>query len=256
MDLAYRKVGNGESLLMIHGWGMNSAVWDPIAEKLQEDYELILIDLPGMGFSHEIHPLNLERIVSEITNLIPDSVNVCGWSMGGLVAMRLALSKKVKRLILTGSSPRFVNNQDEKWGNGINECVFRKFAEQMRTDYHDTLFKFLTLQCMGAKDARQIIRVLRKSFEERPIPNENGLMSALDILLNNDLRDDFVTIACPMLLIHGERDTLAPKEAALWMKENARASTDLCLIPGASHAPFLSHADKFIELTKQFLAQA
>jgi len=52
--------------------------------------------------------------------------------------------------------------------------------------------------------------------------------------------------------VHGDRDTLAPVAAASWMASQ-RQDAELLLIPGASHAPFLSHPDEVINALRRFI---
>lgn len=120
--------------------------------------------------------------------MLPASVDIIGWSWGGQVAMRIALDHPdaVRRLVLVGSTPCFVNKEEfmtqAKWTSGIDPDVFRRFAESMDSSYHKTLTMFLTLQCMGDISARLTIRLLRKKLEERPAPTSQTLQRALDIL--------------------------------------------------------------------------
>jgi pimeloyl-[acyl-carrier protein] methyl ester esterase len=94
--------------------------------------------------------------------------------------------------------------------------------------------------------------MLRKKFEERPAPSTQTLQKALNILLETDLRAEVEFLRKPTLLIHGDRDTLAPVQAAHWMMQNLPIGF-LRVIAGASHAPFLSHQEHFIDALVQFL---
>jgi pimeloyl-[acyl-carrier protein] methyl ester esterase len=90
---------------------------------------------------------------------------------------------------------------------------------------------------------------------ERPIPTSQILQRALDILIETDMRSEIERLRKPTLLIHGDRDTLAPVQAAHWMMKNLPVGY-LRVISGASHAPFLSHQDQFVDAVVQFLEPA
>ena len=105
---------------------------------------------------------------------------------------------------------------------------------------------------MGAKDARDTVKLLRKKFAERPTPSTYNLQRALQVLLDTDLRADIHYLRKPVLLVHGDRDTLAPVQAAHWMMQNLPVGF-LRVIAGASHAPFLSHQEAFIDAVVEFL---
>ena len=149
-----------------------------------------------------------------------------------------------------GSTPCFVNKSG--WDAGIDPANFESFATSVNQDYKATMLKFLSLQCMNASDMRHTIKQLRASFNTRPTPTQTTLQRALQILLNADLREETPNIRKPTLLIHGDRDTLAPVQAAHWMMQQLPIAY-LRVISGAAHAPFLSHTDDFIDTVNQFL---
>lgn len=248
-------IGVGPNLVFLHGWGMHSAVWHPVIKRLSKHFTLHLVDLPGMGLSRPAEPYHLHSIADKISEMLPANADIVGWSLGGLVAMRIALDKPdlVRRLVLMSATPCFVNKSD--WDAGIAAEIFNRFARNVDADYHNTMTQFLTLQCMGAKDARATVKLLRKKFSERPVPTSQTLHKALNILLETDLRPEVDRLRKPTLLIHGDRDTLAPVQAAHWMMQNLPMGY-LRVMAGASHAPFLSHEEQFAEALIQFLEPA
>jgi len=245
-------IGQGQPLVMLHGWGMHSGVWQPLVKKLSAQYMLYLVDLPGMGNSRPIEPYHLHALADEVAQVIPGVSDVLGWSLGGLVAQRIALNQpdRIRRLILVGSTPCFVNKSD--WDAGIDPANFESFAAAVNSDYKATILQFLTLQCMKADDARSTLKQLRASFETRPTPTQTTLQRALQILLDSDLRAEVSSIRKPTLLIHGDRDTLAPVQAAHWMMQQL-PNGFLRVMSGSAHAPFLSHSEQFIAALNQFL---
>lgn len=250
--------GNGANLVLLHGWGMSGAVWQPIVKALSKSFTLHIVDLPGMGLSRPTEPYHLHSIAEKVVEMLPANADMVGWSWGGQVAMRIAMDQPdaVRRLVLVGSTPCFVNKEEfmtqSEWTSGIAPDVFKRFAESMDQDYHKTLTQFLTLQCMGDIGARLTVRLLRSKLQERPAPTSQTLQRALDILLETDLRTEVPRLRKPTLLIHGDRDTLAPVQAAHWMVQNLPVAY-LRVISGASHAPFLSHQHQFIDAVSQFL---
>lgn len=245
-------VGQGQPLVMLHGWGMHSGVWQHLVKTLSEKYMLYLVDLPGMGGSRTIEPYHLHTVADEVAEVIPGVADILGWSLGGLVAQRIALNQpdRVRRLVLVGTTPCFVAK--DGWENAVSSLHLREFADNVNKDYKTAMLKFLTLQCMRAKDARSTIRQLRASFEEKPMPTQSTLNRSLNILLEADLRASVLHLRRPTLLIHGDRDTLAPVAAAHWMAKNLPMAY-LRVMAGASHAPFLSHTEQFTNALEQFL---
>ena len=251
MSLHVETLGEGSDLVMLHGWGMHAGIWQPVKNQLAENYRLHLVDLPGMGNSEGIAPYTLENLVDVLSAQFSGGVAVCGWSMGGLVAMQWALSRsqQVHKLALIGATPKFVKSKT--WSLGIELEVFRQFAEDVALKYEDTLGRFLALQAYGGETDRASLRVLREHFFERPSPAPDILMSGLNILLDTDLREAISKINIPTLVVHGQYDKLAPIQAGHWLAETL---PDSHWRPhkGASHAPFISHPSWFIDTLKEF----
>ncbi len=251
-------VGQGEPLVLLHGWGMNSAVWQRVVKPLSVHRRLYLVDLPGMGNSQTVSPYTLDRLAGAVAEVIPGVSDVLGWSLGGLVAQRIALDQpeRVRRLILVGTSPCFVSKNN--WEHGISAQHFQQFSAKFEQDFKATLFNFLTLQCMHAKDARATIKQLRTEFEAKSSPSQDALNQSLQILLNTDLRTEINLMRQPTLVIHGDRDTLAPVAGAHWLTSELNKAqlnqAKLRVIAGAAHAPFLSHADAFCDAVIEFTA--
>lgn len=245
-------VGQGKPLVMLHGWGMHSGVWQPLVKKLSQHYMLYLIDLPGMGNSRPIDPCHVHSVAEEVAEVIPGVSDILGWSMGGLIAQQIALNQpdRIRRLVLVGSSPRFINQ--DGWELGISTRDFQDFADKINNDYQQTILQFLTLQCMKAKNARETVKILRETLALKPAPTQATLERTLNILLQTDLRESVPNIHKPTLLIHGDRDTLAPVQAAHWMMKQLPKGF-LRVMSGAAHAPFLSHSEQFVEALEQFL---
>ncbi|HEX5539691.1 MAG TPA: pimeloyl-ACP methyl ester esterase BioH [Methylophilaceae bacterium] len=258
MHLHTDTYGSGPNLVLIHGWGMHGGVWQPLVKKLSAYFCLHVIDLPGMGYSKPLEPGHLHAVAEKVAEMLPADADICGWSLGGLVAMRLAMTHPdlVRRLVLVGVTPCFTNraasSQQLGWSDGMDANVFQQFAKQVGQDYQATLIKFLTLQCMGADNARATIKQLREQFASRPVPTMESLQKALRILLDNDLRDEIENLRKPVLLLHGDRDNLAPVQAAQWLAQHLPFGR-LRVIAGAAHAPFLSHPEQFTEALVQFL---
>ena len=86
--------GSGIPLVFIHGWGLNSAVWQPSIEVLKEKFEVITVDLPGFGSNveHSLSPYTLAKVVTLVQQAVAKPAVYIGWSLGGLVACEIALN--------------------------------------------------------------------------------------------------------------------------------------------------------------------
>ncbi len=240
MSLFHRRLGYGPDLVLLHGWGMNSAVWQPIVPGLAERFRLTVIELPGHGASAPARAADLAEWAAMCLAVAPDSAHWLGWSLGGQVALRAALSApmRVNGLSLVATTPRFVQGHD--WPCAMAVETFEQFAAGLHRDPAATLSRFLGLQVKGAEHGRETLRLLRAELAQRPRPSEAGLAQGLDLLLTNDLRAELKYLTCPSHWLFGARDTLVPPSMQARLP-GYLAAADIEQIPGAGHAPFLSH---------------
>ena len=241
-----------QALVLLHGWGLHGGIWADTSTRMPAHLTTLTPDLPGYGDVATVSPYNAETLADALAAALPDHAAVCGWSLGGMVALALAARHphKVNRLILVATNPAFVTRPD--WPHGLAPEVLAEFAQSLADDYKATLLRFLSLQARGGDQARAVIEHLRGSVFLRGEPRSTTLAAGLDLLRDVDLRDTVEKVHCPVLVMHGTHDKLCPPEAGRWLAEklpNAR----LALNPHAAHAPFLSHPDWFTSTLKDFL---
>jgi pimeloyl-[acyl-carrier protein] methyl ester esterase len=251
------KYGSGAPLLLIHGWGMHGGMWGSVVEKLAEQFCVYVVDLPGHGQSSQDGWLakqsrTLDEMVSALTEQFTMPLTVCGWSLGGQIALRWAAREplKVQHLILVASTPCFVKRED--WSCAMAAETLAGFAAVLTDNYAQTLWRFLALQVRGSDNERELLVSLRAALFSRGEPNQSALQAGLEILRDCDLRDSLTNITQPTLVIAGERDALTPPDASRYMATQL-PNAALALIDGAAHAPFLSHPEFFVGQLRSFL---
>ncbi|SFQ05509.1 carboxylesterase BioH (pimeloyl-CoA synthesis) [Nitrosomonas cryotolerans] len=238
-------LGQGPDLVLLHGWAMHGGIWGGVRDRLAACYRLHLVDLPGHGFSPVGEFGTLEHIVELVTAVLPENGIVCGWSLGGQIAIELALREplRVKALALVATTPCFVNRVDWQWG--MDKKILQLFMENLVQNYAATINRFLTLQVSGEVDVTATLAQLRKNFFRRNQPDHEALQQGLEILLTSDLREKLTAITQPVLLLHGENDVVTSPAAARWMHAQLPDSK-LVMLPHCGHAPFLSYPEQFI----------
>jgi pimeloyl-[acyl-carrier protein] methyl ester esterase len=237
MALHVESKGSGRDLVLLHGWGMNAGVWHDIAHELAPYFRTHCVDVPGHGASLG-ECCTLGAVADALAVALPKRVIVCGWSLGGQVALSWAqhAPRQVERLVLMSSTPRFVNGT--QWKYGIDAAVFDGFARDLTADCHAAMQRFLVLQTQGDVHARELLRRLRGQLSAREQPGAAALAAALRILQLTDLRDTLPRITQPALIVHGERDAIAPVAAAQYLQRSLPHAA-LEVIAGAAHAPFV-----------------
>ncbi|HBN90748.1 MAG: pimeloyl-[acyl-carrier protein] methyl ester esterase [Alteromonadaceae bacterium] len=231
------------TLVLLHGWGMNQGVWRSVTSQFEHKVSLLTPDLPGFGLSQQYPiPYQLNAVIELLAEQIPDDSYLCGWSLGGLLAISLAkrFPHKVKQLGLVAASPCFV--ADAHWP-GMAEHVLQQFAQALSNNLTQTIERFLAIQAMGSSNAREDIKALRQAIMAYPAAQPEAVVGALQ-LLKLDLRAEFAALTQPISGIFGRLDALVPADvvdALQLLNRNAQLS----VIEHASHAPFISHPEAF-----------
>jgi len=245
-------IGQGPSLVLIHGWALHGGVFAPLVSRLSSRFQLHLVDLPGHGHSRDDDtPLALPHVVSQIAAATPPAVWV-GWSLGGLFALHAAASQpQVRALAMIAATPRFVRG--EQWPNAVEADVFAQFGEDLARDYRGTLERFLALDTIGSEHARAELRTLKQALVERGEPAPRALQEGLQLLRRTDLRRALASLDKPSLWLAGQRDRLVPA-AGMHDAASLAARAQVQTIAGGGHAPFLGHADLVAAQLEQFVA--
>lgn len=250
MSLYCHQVGTGPPLVLLHGWGMNAAVWRPLLSDLAQCFSVNAIELPGHGASPVASTASLAEWAASCTAAAPPRAHWVGWSLGGQVALRAALDHpaRISGLSLIATTPRFVQGPD--WPCAMPVDSLQGFADALTDDQEGTLQRFLGLQVRGTAQARDTLRTLHAELSERPPGSYSGLVQGLDLLVQTDLRAELRRLACPTHWLFGSRDTLVPSVVRERVKM-LLPEADCMLFENAGHAPFLSdHAAGLAWLTQ------
>ncbi|RTE65092.1 alpha/beta fold hydrolase [Amphritea opalescens] len=239
------------SLVLLHGWGMHSGVWQTLIPELQQTYQVTVIDLPGLGRSAECLPevYDLDAVVARLAEVAPPSAIWLGWSLGGIIAMAFAqrCADRVEGVITLGSSPCFVERDD--WPFGMAEAIYQQFEHDLLANPEKTLQRFNRLQVHGSDTARADLKRLKQIVSEVQ-PTKRGLSDSL-ALLRQDYRELYRAIHLPTLHLLCELDTLAPVNMAETLAIfQPQAKVDRLI--NQSHVGFLSAPESVADKIRQF----
>lgn len=245
-DLSITRSGKGKAIILLHGWGMNASIFDPLCEDLNQYGQVYRVDLPGYGSSRWDSALSFEDQTAQIVAQIPEGTLI-GWSMGGLYATEMLRQNpgQYERLILIASNPCFV--QRPGWLCAVKESVFDDFARELDRGWAVTIRRFLSLQMLGNENAREIIRGLMVQIEKTGQPDAEALKFGLALLKHADARPVLANCEIPIHMILGGRDAMVPSSLARDIgKVNAKIQVEL--IASAAHTPFISHTEQVVSM--------
>ncbi|ANZ22726.1 hypothetical protein ATN01_02705 [Buchnera aphidicola (Diuraphis noxia)] len=240
----YNIAGKGKkNIILLSGWGLHSKIWLFIIKELQFFFKFYLIDLPGFGKNKKLFPMKIDQIVEILHDHMPKKSIWMGWSMGGLIASKLALSypKDILAVVTVASSPCFIEKPN--WP-GIKKNTVQYFYENLKKNYYRTIDNFLNLQITNKKQYIKDINILKKILFSEEKPSLNFLQNNLEIILYVDLRLEMNLLEVPLLRIYGALDSLVPKKIVKIL-DKKWPNTNSSIIKKAAHMPFISHKKEF-----------
>lgn len=237
-----------ERLVLLHGFTQTGRSWDPLREALGTRFEVLTPELPGHGERAHVRAGLWEAAAVVGEECGP--ANYLGYSMGGRVALHLALTRPdlVRRLVLVGATPGIEDDGERAARRASDEALARTVEAEGVTAFLERwlaqpMFAGLTAEAVGL-DAR--------------LDNDAaGLAASLRRMgtgVQEPLWHRLAELRMPVLLVAGERDD-AFAELALRIGAWIGGAATLALVPGAGHACHLERPDAFLGLVLSFLVE-
>lgn len=222
-----------DQLILLPGWGLGSAPLEPLREALLEQ-------APHLNVQIEPLPTDADAAtwLDELDDNIPHDAWIAGWSLGGMLAARLAARRGVscRGLISIASNPSFQQRSD--WPDAMPAETLAAFRQGLAADCAATLQRFDLLASQG--DSAQ--RALRRQLQGmRSAADEGVLAAGLECLAQLDGRAALTTWQGPQLHLFAEQDVLVPITAAQATRQHL-PQAHIEVIEQASHAAPFSHA--------------
>jgi pimeloyl-[acyl-carrier protein] methyl ester esterase len=256
--LAWRESGEGLPLVLLHGWSMSSVVFPEVRGHLDRQRRVLAPDLAGHGRSAPAADYGLAALARDLEQWLAaldcPQVDLLGWSLGGQVALELALGGRVavRRLILVAATPRFMAAED--WPHGLPPGQVRAMARDLRRNYQRTLGEFFKLQFAGEDLSGGRLRQIL-AFAVRPVapPPLEVALATLETLRRTDLRPRLDDLRIPTLVHQGNLDTITLPGAGKALADLLPCAR-LASVPGVGHAPFFSDPQAAARIWQEFLA--
>ncbi|PCJ96902.1 MAG: alpha/beta hydrolase [Flavobacteriaceae bacterium] len=214
VKIYYEVHGEGEPLLMLHGFAVSGKLWSAWIDDLSKKYKLIIPDLRGHGNSTNpsevfTHKLAANDMCGLMDHLKIDRFKAIGYSSGAMTLIHMATmdTTRISSMIFIGGTPYFTVEAN---------------AGQVAASYEYWKGFMEPLQPRG----EQQIRMLIKQF--------NDMATNVDDM--NFTAPYLATITCPTLIIHGDRDEYFDIDVPVSMYK-AIPNAYLWVIPKGAHDP-------------------
>lgn len=242
IELSYSIEGEGDAVVLLHGWGCDKSIWKSSIEALRSNFRVVAVDFAGFGASEEPKTIwGVEEYTCSVEALLKElniqSPTLVGHSFGGRVSILYASRNEVKSVVLTdaaGVKPR------------------RSFSYYRKVYTYKLLKRALPL-LIGEKKAQMLLDQRRAKAGSSDYNRATPMMRAiLSKCVNEDLCYAMPKISAPTLLFWGDMDTATPISDAHKMAKLI-PDAGLVVAEGAGHFAFLEQAELWCGALKSFL---
>ncbi|MBR4580948.1 MAG: alpha/beta hydrolase [Lachnospiraceae bacterium] len=245
-NICYKFTGDGEkTAVILQGWGTDLAVYDSVANSINEKYRVLQFDLPGFGGSDEPREAwNVDRFADFFCKLTEalgiKKMTLIGHSYGGRMIIKLAarenLPFEIERIVLIDSAgvmPR------------------RSFKQKMKIRRYKVLKKIFNMKAVYFLFP-ELVDDWRSRQGSADYRNASSMMrQCLVMAVNEDLTDLLPKIKQETLLIWGDKDTATPISDAHVMEEKI-PNSGLCVLEGTGHFSFLEKPTQFRAIMRTY----
>jgi 2-succinyl-6-hydroxy-2,4-cyclohexadiene-1-carboxylate synthase len=194
-----------ESVVLLHGFGGTGRSWDDVIAHLPKRYRPFALDLPGHGKQVDARrPISFETCVRSVLERAPERFVLAGYSMGGRVALHIALAapERIERLVLVSTTAGIVDARER----AARKKLDRRLAEEIEQGSIESFSERWRSQAMFANDPPEVDRLARAEHaRNRP----DGLAAALRGAGTGEMRslwDRLVEIELSTTVVAGRRD--------------------------------------------------
>jgi non-heme chloroperoxidase len=264
IELYYEDHGSGPTVLLIHGWPVDSRSWEPqLHPLLAAGYRVVTYDRRGFGRSsrpttgYDFNTL-ADDLDTVLTRLDLHDVTLVGFSLGTGEMARYIGTRGTERLkscvFIESLAPSFVKSEENP--QGVDEAAVAGVQQAILDDrpawLTGLLADFLNLDdYLGTRVSEETVRNLwNAGAEASPYATWACVPTWLD-----DYQEDIKRIDVPTLVLHGTADRILSIEGQGRRLHAALPETQLVEIDGGPHVMCVSHAAEVNEALLAFLKE-
>jgi 2-succinyl-6-hydroxy-2,4-cyclohexadiene-1-carboxylate synthase len=227
-----------ESLVLLHGFGGTCHAWDRVIAQLDpERYRPLALDLPGHGEAASYAgPITLAACVEAVLAVSPERFALCGYSLGGRVALGVALAapERVSRLILVSSSPG-IEDADER---AQRKAADEELAEDLERAPFEEFIERWQAQPLFAEDPREVSLLAREDQRRNSPLALAAAMRGLGAGAMQPLWEQLSSLKMPVAIVAGNHDQKYKRLGELMLKRLTEGQ--LIIVPGGHRLPLES----------------
>ena len=251
-EICYKIEGNGEDrVLLLHGWGCDMKMMQPVADALKTDHRIMMVDFPGHGeSSRPPEPWGVPEYASCILELLERQsfipCSVIAHSFGCRIAAWIAAENPevFSRIVFTGGAGIRPKATEGAKKRSARYKQLKRWCERIERipllDGLASAWEEKLIRKYGSRDYASLDQEMRRTFVR---------------VINQDLTDLYSRFQASTLLIWGDEDTETP----LWMAremEKRIPDAGLVILEGGTHFAYLEQIMRFNTIVRHFLKEA
>jgi 2-succinyl-6-hydroxy-2,4-cyclohexadiene-1-carboxylate synthase len=221
-----------ETVVLLHGFAGTGRLWDSVVARLDsERYRPLAPDLRGHGSAASRRPVSFDGSVEDVLGLVAHPFALCGYSMGGRIALQVALAapERVERLVLVATTAGIDDAAEREQRRTADEALARETEEGTIEAFADRW----TAQPLFAGTPEQAAMSWRADILDNEPAALAAVLRGLGTGAMAPLWDRLGELTMPATVLAGERDA---KFRALGERlAGALPRGELVVVPGTGH---------------------
>ena len=201
----------GETLVLLHGFAGTGRAWDPVIAGLDaERYTALAPDLRGHGARAGARPVSFEVITQDVLEAAPQAFELCGYSMGGRIALHVALTapERIGRLVLVATTAGI----EDEAGRAARRAADTGLADEIETEGISAFSERWLAQPLFAGDEPAAQRLARADIARNEPAGLAAALRGVGTGVMTPLWARLDELTMPVLVLAGAAD---PKFAAI-----------------------------------------
>jgi len=242
-----------ETVVMLHGFSGTHHAWDGVVARLDpERYLPLALDLPGHGaHAADTGPFTFAGCVERVLAAAPERFILAGYSLGGRVAMHVALAapERVSRLVLISANPGI----EDPLERGERRAADRRLADELeRIPFEEFIERWRT-QPLFADDPAFVGELARADQRRNRPAALAAVLRGLGAGEMEPLWEPLASLELPLNIVAGERDS---KFLAIGRRLAGLVPGSRLLVLPCGHGPLYEHPGELALLLEGLDPQA